>query len=174
MVAEKTKPAKALSKPIEDYGLIGNMMSAALVGTDGSIDWLCLPRFDSPACFAAILGAPDHGRWLISPREKVVKSSQRYVPGTAVLETRLETETGAVTITDFMPLSDNEEQVDLVRIVRGDHGEVAMSMELVLRFNYGEVLPWVMRRDYGLSAVAGPDAVELHTPAKLEGRDLKT
>ena len=174
MAAKKARPGKAVSKPLEDYGLIGNMISAALVGTDGSIDWLCLPRFDSPACFAALLGTPENGRWLIAPRDKVEKSSQRYLPGTAVLETRFETATGAVTITDFMPLSDDEAKVDLVRIVRGDRGEVAMSMELVLRFNYGEVLPWVTRRDYGLSAVAGPDAIELHTPVTLEGRDLKT
>jgi len=163
-----------MAKLLEQYGVIGNMISAALVGTDGSIDWLCLPRFDSPACFAALLGAPDNGRWLIAPRDKAVRATQRYLPGTAVLETRFETATGAVTVTDFMPLSDDEEKVDLVRLVCGERGEVAMTMELMLRFNYGQAIPWVRRRDYGLSAVAGPDAVELHTPAALKGRDMTT
>ncbi|MCB1488643.1 MAG: glycoside hydrolase family 15 protein [Bauldia sp.] len=150
------------------------MISAALVGTDGSIDWLCLPRFDSPACFCALLGNPENGRWQIAPKGKVVKSSQRYVPDTAVLETHFETEEGVIEVVDFMPLSDDEQRVDVVRIVRGVSGRVTVGMELILRFNYGEILPWVLRRDYGLSAVAGPDAVELNTPAKLEGHDMKT
>jgi GH15 family glucan-1,4-alpha-glucosidase len=165
---------KSVSKPLEDYGLIGNMISAALVCADGSIDWLCLPRFDSPACFAALLGTSDNGRWLVAPKDKKYRSSQRYVTDTAVLETRFETASGAVTVTDFMPLSQDEERVDLVRLVRGERGEVAMFAELVLRFNYGQVVPWVRRRDYGLSAVAGPDAVELHTPLDLEGRGMTT
>ena len=163
-----------MGRRLEEYGLIGNMVSAALVGIDGSIDWLCLPRFDSPACFAALLGTPENGRWLIAPKDKIVRTTQRYLPGTAVLETQFETETGTVTVTDFMPLSDDEEKVDLVRIVRGDRGEVAMTMELTLRFNYGQVIPWVTRRDYGLRAVAGPDAIELHTLVALEGRDMAT
>jgi len=163
-----------MSKPIEDYGLIGNMMSAALVGRDGSIDWLCLPRFDSAACFAALLGGPEHGRWLITPENRLAQVSRRYLPHTAVLETRFETEEGAVTITDFMPFTEDEDKVDLVRIVRGVGGRVRMTMELTLRFNYGQAVPWVRRRDYGLSAVAGPDAVELHTSIPLEGRDMKT
>src|SRR5690606_27097753 len=99
-----------MSKPLEDYGLIGNMLSAALVARDGSIDWLCLPHFDSPACFAALLGDERHGRWLIAPRGKGVTVSRRYVPDTAVLETRYETATGAVTLCDFMPLSDDDER----------------------------------------------------------------
>ena len=162
------------SPPLETYGLIGNMLSAALVGRDGSIDWLCLPRFDSPACFAALLGGPEHGRWLLAPEGAVVRSTRRYLPDTAVIETTFETERGAVALIDFMPLSEDEEKVDVVRIVRGVRGEVAMRMELVLRFNYGHAVPWVRRRDYGISAVAGPDAVELHTDAPLEGHDLKT
>ena len=162
-----------MSKPIEDYGLIGNMISAALVSRDGSIDWLCLPRFDSAACFAALLGGPEHGRWRISPAGDY-RTSRRYVPGTAVLETRFETATGICTLIDFMPLTDDEEKIDVVRIVRGDRGEVAVTMDLVLRFNYGQAVPWVRRRDYGLSAIAGPDAIELHTPVQLVGRDLKT
>jgi len=163
-----------VSKPLEQYGLIGNMISAALVGADGSIDWLCLPRFDSPACFAALLGKRDNGRWLIGPQDTDHRSSQRYLPGTAVLETRFETATGAATVTDFMPLSDDAERIDVVRMVRGTRGEVAMHMDLVLRFNYGVAVPWVMRRDYGLRAVAGPDAAELHTRVDLKGRDMAT
>jgi GH15 family glucan-1,4-alpha-glucosidase len=163
-----------VSKPIEEYGLIGNMISAALVGRDGSIDWLCLPRFDSAACLAALLGGPEHGRWLLAPEDSRARVSRRYVPGTAVIETRFETETGAVTLFDFMPLTEDEEKVDVVRIVRGERGEVSMGMELILRFNYGEAVPWVRRRDYGLSAIAGPDAVELHTAVALENQDMKT
>jgi GH15 family glucan-1,4-alpha-glucosidase len=163
-----------MSKPIEDYGIIGNMISAALVSRDGSIDWLCLPRFDSAACFAALLGGPNHGRWLLTPEDPACRISRRYVPGTAVLETRFETATGACTLADFMPLTDDEEKVDVVRIVRGVSGEVAMIMELILRFNYGQAAPWVRRRDYGLSAVAGPDAVELHTAVALVGREMTT
>ncbi len=162
-----------MSKPLEDYGLIGNMISAALVARDGSIDWLCLPRFDSAACFAALLGGPEHGHWQISP-EATPQITRRYLPDTAVLETRFETPEGIVTLTDFMPFTDNEEKVDLVRIVRGIEGNVRMSMELILRFNYGQAVPWVRRRDYGLSAIAGPDAIELHTPVALEGQDMKT
>ncbi|OPH81328.1 glycoside hydrolase family 15 protein [Nitrobacter vulgaris] len=163
-----------MSKPIEDYGIIGNMISAALVSRDGSIDWLCLPRFDSAACFAALLGDPKHGRWLLAPEDPACRISRRYVPGTAVLETRFETATGVCTLTDFMPLTHDEEKVDVVRIVRGVSGEVSMSMELILRFNYGQAAPWVRRRDYGLSAVAGPDAVELHTAIALVGREMTT
>lgn len=163
-----------MSKLIEDYGIIGNMISAALVSRDGSIDWLCLPRFDSGACFASLLGGPEHGRWLLTPQDPACRMSRRYVPGTAVLETRFETATGACTLIDFMPLTDDEEKTDVVRIVRGESGEVPMHMELVLRFNYGQAVPWVRRRDYGLSAIAGPDAVELHTAIALEGRDMKS
>jgi GH15 family glucan-1,4-alpha-glucosidase len=163
-----------MSEPLEQYGLIGNMISAALVGADGSIDWLCLPRFDSPACFAALLGTPDNGRWLIAPQDASYRATQCYLPGTAVLETHFEGPDGAVTLTDFMPLTHDEERVDLVRMVRCVRGEVAMQMDLTLRFNYGQIIPWVRRRDYGLSAVAGPDAVELHTPLPLIGRNMKT
>lgn len=163
-----------MSKPLEDYGLIGNMVSAALVGRDGSIDWLCLPRFDSAACFAALLGGPEHGRWLIAPEDPTCRVSRRYLPGTAVLETCFETDEGAVTLTDFMPFTEDEEKVDVVRIVRGVRGRLTMVMDLTLRFNYGQAVPWVRRRDYGVSAIAGPDAVELHTALPLEGRDMKT
>jgi len=132
-----------------------------------------LPRFDSPACFAALLGNSENGRWIIAPGdEHEIKRS--YCSGTAVLETRFATKGGEAVLIDFMPETDDEDKVDVVRIVRGVRGSVDFCMELVLRFAYGTAVPWVQRRDYGLSAVAGPDAVELHTTAKLEGRDLKT
>lgn len=164
---------QARPAPIEDYGLIGNAVSAALVSRDGSMDWLCLPRFDSPACFASLIGTPDHGRWQIRARN-TRKRSRRYRPDTAILETRFETPTGIATLIDFMPPTDDESKVDVVRIVRGNAGRVAIDMDLTIRFNYGSAVPWVRRRDYGLSAVAGPDAVELHTPVALAGHDLQT
>jgi len=163
-----------MSKRIEDYGLIGNMLSCALVGRDGSIDWLCLPRFDSDACFAALLGTPEHGRWLIAPQERTRRTTRRYLPGTAILETTFATAEGTVSVTDFMPLGPDEENVELVRIVHGLEGRVTMEMELTLRFGYGTTVPWVRRRDYGLRAVAGPDAVDLVTPVSLVGKDMKT
>ncbi len=166
--------ASGPGKRIEDYALIGNTISAALVGNDGSIDWLCLPRFDSEACFAALLGAPENGRWRIAPRDETARSTRRYLPDTAVLETRFDTETGSVVVTDFMPFTEDEEKVDLVRIVAGLSGEVEVDMELTLRFGYGRAVPWVRRRDYGLSAIAGPDAVDLHCQVPLEGQDMKT
>jgi GH15 family glucan-1,4-alpha-glucosidase len=163
-----------MSKPIEEYGFIGNMLSGALVARDGSIDWLCLPRFDSDACFAALLGTPDHGYWRMSPAGAVQRSSRRYLPHTPILETTFETETGTATVVDFMPLSDDPEKVDVIRLVRGISGRVAMRMELALRFGYGRTVPWVRRRDYGIHAVAGPDAVELVTPIHLHGEDMRT
>lgn len=162
-----------MSKPLEDYGIIGNMLSTALVSRDGSIDWLCLPHFNSAACFAALLGNEEHGCWHLRPRG-AFKTRRRYISGTAVLETHFETPGGTATLFDFMPLSDDEERVDVVRIVRGERGQVDFDMDLVLRFNYGQAVPWVRRRDYGISAIAGPDAVELHTQAPLEGKDLRT
>jgi len=163
-----------MARRIEDYALIGNMLSAALVCRDGSIDWLCLPRFDSPACFAALLGTSDNGRWKIAPVDEAARTSRRYVPDTGVLETRFETATGVVTLTDFMPVNEGDRDVDLIRIVAGVEGSVEMAMELALRFENGRAVPWVQRKDYGLSAIAGPNAVELHTPIPLEGRDMKT
>jgi len=163
-----------LNKRIEDYGLIGNMMSSALVGIDGSIDWLCLPRFDSPACFAALLGTNENGHWRIAAKDSERKVTRRYLEDTAVIETRFETATGVAAVTDFMPLADNEKKIDVVRIVTGLSGKVEMDMDLVLRFNYGQAVPWVRRRDYGLSAVAGPDAVELHTTLPLTNADMRT
>lgn len=163
-----------MSKPIEDYGLIGNMISCALVGRDGSIDWLCLPHFDSDACFAALLGTPDHGRWLITPRGETRHVTRRYLPGTAILETTFETANGIASVTDFMPLSQSKETIELIRIVRGVEGRVEMKMEFALRFGYGQTVPWVRRRDYGIHAVAGPNAVELVTPVPLHGENMAT
>ena len=163
-----------MSQPIESYGLIGNMVSAALVGRDGSIDWLCLPHFDSDACFAALLGTPEHGRWLIAPQGETRRTKRRYLPGTAILETTFETAEGVVAVTDFMPLTDDEDYVEVVRLVRGVRGQVPMRMELIVRFGYGAIVPWVRRQDFGLRAVAGPDALELRTPVELRGEDFTT
>jgi GH15 family glucan-1,4-alpha-glucosidase len=163
-----------MSKRIEDYGFIGNMLSCALVARDGSIDWLCLPRFDSDACFAALLGTERNGYWRISPADENATVTRRYRDGTAILETTFETADGAATLIDFMPLAADEDHVDLIRIVRGDRGRVAMRMEFVLRFGYGRAIPWVRRTDFGLSAIAGPDAIELHSRVALKGRDYRT
>jgi GH15 family glucan-1,4-alpha-glucosidase len=163
-----------MSKPIEDYGFIGNMASCALVARDGSIDWLCLPRFDSDACFAALLGTPEQGRWLIAPKGGAGCTSRRYLPDTAILETVFETDGGRASVTDFMPLCANGRTVELIRIVRGLGGTVEFEMELVLRFGYGRTVPWVRRRDYGLRAVAGPDTIDLVTPIPLRGQNMKT
>ncbi len=135
--------------PIEDYALIGDGRTAALVGRDGSIDWLCVPRFDAPACFAALLGGPEHGRWQIAPDAPVHRTQRRYRARTLVLETDFETDDGAVRVVDCMPLSN--ERSDIVRLVEGLRGEVAMRMELVIRFDYGHVVPWV-RQDQRLRA----------------------
>jgi GH15 family glucan-1,4-alpha-glucosidase len=156
---------------IEDYALIGDCRTAALVGRDGSIDWLCWPRFDSSACFAALLGAPDNGRWLIAPAQTPLAVRRRYRAGTLVLETEFETATGRAVVIDFMPA----ESADLVRIVRGRSGRVDFRAEFIVRFNYGATVPWVSRHDDGaLDVIAGPERVVLRTPAPLYGVDLKT
>ncbi|HEY0877546.1 MAG TPA: glycoside hydrolase family 15 protein [Zeimonas sp.] len=167
-------PAAPPVKPIEDYGLIGNLLTAALVARDGSIDWLCLPRFDADACFAALLGGPEHGRWRIGPQEDAFETTRRYLPKTAILETRFETARGAFTVTDFMPPGDDDRRVELVRLVRGESGRPSVSMQFTLRFGYGRTVPWVRRRDYGLRAVAGPDAIELVTPVALKNESMHT
>ncbi len=164
----------SMKQQIEDYGFIGNMLSCALVARDGSIDWLCLPRFDSDACFAALLGTEENGRWKIAPAGQIRRVSRAYRPGTPILETLFETATGAVKVIDFMPLAEDEEHVDILRIVRGERGRVEMAVDLVLRFDYGRSAPWVRRTDYGLRAVAGPHAVELRTPVDLVGIDMRT
>jgi len=159
---------------IEDYALIGDTFTTALVGRDGSIDWLCVPRIDSPACFAALLGDVDNGRWLIAPEGEVRRTSRRYRDDTLVLETEFETETGVVALIDFMPVGGDEHCVDLVRLVQGRRGEVPMTTDLVFRFDYGQVVPWVQRSPDGLTAVAGPDALHLVTPAELHGENFHT
>src|SRR3954471_5155266 len=159
---------------IEDYALLGDTFTAALVGKNGSIDWLCAPRFDSGACFAALLGGPENGRWRIAPTSEIRAMSRRYRDGTLILDTEFETETGAVAVTDFMPLPSTEDEVDVVRIVRGLHGEVSMRLEAVFRFDYGHVVPWLRRRPYGLQAIAGPNALQLWSPVELANRDFTT
>jgi GH15 family glucan-1,4-alpha-glucosidase len=139
---------------IEDYALIGDCETAALVGRDGSIDWLCLPRFDSPACFAALLGGPEHGRWLLAPVGDVRAVRRRYRADTLVLETEYETEGGTVALIDCMP--PRTTIPDVLRVVEGRRGQVAMRMELVIRFDYGSLIPWVRRTDNGLVAIGGP------------------
>ena len=157
---------------IEDYALIGDTHTAALVGRDGSIDWLCLPRFDSGACFAALLGHERHGRWVLSPVGEVRRVRRRYRPGTLILETEFETEDGVLRLIDFMTPRDRHP--DVVRIVEGVRGQVAMRMELVIRFDYGSVIPWVRTLNGVLSAVAGPESLYLHTPVETRGEGLTT
>ena len=152
-----------MALPIEDYAVLGDTGTAALVGRDGSVDWLCLPRFDSPACFAALLGTPDHGRWLIGPADPA-RTTRRYRGDSLVLDTTHETDTGVVRVTDLMPLRDG--RADIVRRVTGISGTVRMRHQWVVRFGYGKVRPWVRRRHDGtgnevISAIAGPDMVVL-------------
>jgi GH15 family glucan-1,4-alpha-glucosidase len=158
---------------IEDYALIGDCETAALVDRMGSIDWLCWPRFDSPACFAALLGTSNHGRWMLRPALEVRLTSRRYRGHSLILETRFETDDGVVTLIDFMPPRGHNS--DVVRLVRGESGRVRMTMELVLRFDYGLIVPWVSRlADRTWRAIAGPDMVVLHTRVPLKGKDFTT
>jgi GH15 family glucan-1,4-alpha-glucosidase len=162
-----------MSTPLEDYALIGDCETAALVSRHGSIDWLCWPRFDSPACFAALLGTPDHGRWIIEAVSADARCSRRYRGQTLILETAIETPDGAATLIDFMPPRGINS--DVVRMVRGDRGHVRLRTELVLRFDYGRTVPWVSHLPDGTwRAIAGPDMVLLHTPVAMRGRDLRT
>lgn len=130
-----------MNAAIEDYGIIGNSHTAALVGRDGSIDWLCLPRFDGAAVFAALLGGPENGRWLIAPVEPTSRSSRSYRGETGILETRFETDGGSATIIDFMPAPEVDGQINMIRLVRGDTGRVRMHTEIILRFDYGRSVP---------------------------------
>ncbi len=158
---------------IEDYALIGDLHTGALVGRDGSIDWLCLPNFDSPACFAALLDTPDAGRWLLAPVGAKTSTSRRYHGDTLVLETVWQTDTGRVRVIDFMP--PRSVGIDVMRLVVGEQGTVRMHTEIVLRFDYGRVVPWVRQRGTaGLEAVAGPDAVWVQTPVPLRGHGQTT
>jgi len=162
-----------MTSRIEDYALIGDCESAALVSRDGSIDWLCWPRFDSEACFAALLGTPEHGRFRVAPEDEPTRITRRYRPDTLILETRFETADGVATLIDFMPIRGRNP--DCVRIVVGERGTVKMCTELVLRFGYGAIVPWVRKvGDGALRAIAGPDMVVLRTPVHLRGENMKT
>ncbi|WP_046863999.1 glycoside hydrolase family 15 protein [Microvirga massiliensis] len=162
-----------MANRIEDYALVGDCETAALVSRDGSIDWLCFPRFDSPAFFAALLGSPENGRWQIAPVSSVISTTRRYRSGTLILETTFETGSGVATIIDFMPPRDSV--ANLIRIIEGIRGEVAFDFDLVLRFDYGRTIPWVTRIDDAtLHAVAGPDSLTLKAPVELHGEDMHT
>jgi GH15 family glucan-1,4-alpha-glucosidase len=157
---------------IEDYALIGDLQTCALVARDGSIDWMCVPRFDSPACFAALLGTPNHGRWRIAPKSTLVEVTRQYRGDTLILETTLTTSEGRVRLIDFMPL--RNDAIDLVRIVEGIEGRVPMRMDLAIRFDYGSIVPWVRSIEGGIRAVAGPDTVYVRTEVPLRGEGLTT
>ncbi|MCY1225187.1 Trehalase [compost metagenome] len=157
---------------IEDYAVVGDLHTAALISTEGSIDWLCLPRFDSPACFNALLDTPTAGRWLLAPAGAGDCTRRHYRKGTLILETEWETPSGKVKVIDFMPPRDGV--ADIVRIVVGVHGSVRMRGELALRFDYGHIVPWVRHDEHGIHAIAGPDAAYLVTNAPLRGERMKT
>src|SRR4030088_2040424 len=150
---------------IEDYALIGDCQTAALVGRDGSIDWLTFPRFDSGACFAALLGDRRNGRWLLAPEGKPRRVERRYRDGTLILETVYTTDDGEVAVIDCM--SPRDRNLEVTRLVEGRRGRVAMQMDLVIRFDYGSIVPWVRRTDSGLVAIGGPDALRLVTPVPV-------
>jgi GH15 family glucan-1,4-alpha-glucosidase len=155
---------------IEDYALIGDMQTAALVGRNGAVDWLCFPRFDSPSCFSALLGNETHGRWLLAPNGEVRTQTRRYRPGTLVLETDFETAEGSVRVIDFMPRRGNGPP-RLMRVVEGLSGRVPMRLELALRPDYASIVPWIESAPDGAVATAGPDAFRLTTPIPLEVED---
>ncbi len=178
MTAVRERHAKAATAPrraagaIEDYAIVGDCHTAALIGRDGSLDWLCWPRFDSPACFAALLGSADNGRWKIAPTGTPVRVTRRYWPDTLILETLFETETGSAALIDFMAV----EKSSIVRIAEGRTGSVDMAFDLALRFEYGSAVPWVTRLNHGggILAVAGPDQVVLKSDVALHGRGMTT
>ncbi len=163
-----------MAQRIEDYALVGDTCSAALVGRDGSMDWLCLPRFDSPAVFANLLGTEENGYFRIRPSCEVREVRRRYLEDTLVLETVFETPGGRAAVVDFMPPGAPDRPLHVVRLVRGLAGEVPMEASIVIRFGYGRTVPWVTRREDGVRALAGPDVVHLRTPVPLEGRGLST
>jgi GH15 family glucan-1,4-alpha-glucosidase len=159
---------------IEDYAFLSDTQTGALVSSDGCVDWLCFPRFDSPACFASLLGEKENGHWRFYPDEEVSATRRRYRGDTLILETEIETKSGAVRLIDFMP--PRGEDPDIIRIIEGLSGEVPMRMELIIRFDYGQIVPWVRtrKRYEGLEAIAGPDALILRTPIQTCGKDLTT
>ena len=152
--------------------MIGDCHAAALVSREGAIDWLCLPSFDSPACFAALLGDAENGRWVITPACEVKRIRRRYRPDTLILETTFETVAGTVTLVDCMTPSISTP--DVLRVVVGESGQVPMQMELAIRFDYGSIVPWVRRTEDGIVAIAGPDTLRLRTPVELRGENFKT
>jgi GH15 family glucan-1,4-alpha-glucosidase len=157
---------------IEDYAVVGDTQTLALVASNGSIDWLSFPRFDSSACFAALLGTPAHGRWQIAPKGEVKKTTRRYRQDTLILETEFVTASGTARLVDFMPIRGNSP--DIVRLVQGVSGNVSMRSELVIRYDYGSIVPWVRRIDGRLHAIAGADALVLETPVANQGHGLTT
>ena len=161
-----------MSQALEDYAMIGDGHTAGLVGSDGAVDWLCLPRFDSGACFASLLGTEENGHWTIAPQAPVLGVSRRYRRGTLILETEMSTSDGAVRVIDFMP--HRHGNPTLIRIVEGVSGQVSMEMTLKLRFDYGRSVPWVRRTNAGISAVAGPNTVTVETPVPLRGENQHT
>ena len=161
-----------MALPIEDYGIIGDLHTAALVGRDGSIDWLCLPRFDSGACFAKLLGDDDHGSWKLAPKGSHSATHRHYRGETLVLESEFVTEEGTVRVIDCMPIRQRHPEV--VRLVEGVRGKVTMEMTLTIRFGYGQIVPWVRKTDGTLNAIAGPDGLSLWTTAECQGRDFST
>jgi GH15 family glucan-1,4-alpha-glucosidase len=163
----KSSPSK-----IEDYAFLSDTQTGALVSREGSVDWLCLPRFDSPACFAALLGEEKNGCWQFTPKEKISRLSRRYRGDTLILETEIETAGGAVRLIDFMP--PRGKNPDMIRLIEGLRGEVRMEMKLIIRFDYGHIIPWVRKADGGVEAIAGPDGLILRTPIKTRGKDLTT
>ncbi|HEY5037180.1 MAG TPA: glycoside hydrolase family 15 protein, partial [Chthoniobacterales bacterium] len=164
--------ANAKTPRIEDYAFLSDTQSGALVSRDGAVNWLCLPRFDSAACFAALLGQKDNGCWTFTPAGKVTKRTRRYRGDTMILETELSTAKGTIRFIDFMPPRGTNP--DIVRIVEGLEGKVKIRMELIIRFDYGWTVPWVRRRHGGIEAIAGPNGLILHTPVETRGEDLRT
>ncbi|MEO8370057.1 MAG: glycoside hydrolase family 15 protein, partial [Candidatus Solibacter sp.] len=158
--------------PIEDYAMIGDCHTAALVSKGGAIEWLCLPHFDSPACFASLVGTPENGFWTICPAEPIRSVRRRYRDMTLVLETEFTTDSGTVLLVDFM--TPRNETPDLVRLLIGKTGQVQMKMDLVIRFDYGSIVPWVERTEQGISAIAGPDMVSLRTTVPVRGENFHT
>ncbi|HEX4217540.1 MAG TPA: glycoside hydrolase family 15 protein [Acidimicrobiales bacterium] len=161
-----------MTLPIEDYGIIGDLHTAAMVGRDGSIDWLCLPRFDSAACFSNLLGTEEHGRWKIAPKGAHLATHRRYRGDSLVLESEFVTREGTVRLIDCMPI--RQEHPEVVRLVEGVKGRVSMRMDLTIRFGYGQIVPWVRRLDGTLTAIAGPDGLSLWTPVHTRGEDYHT
>src|SRR5438445_2516088 len=170
---EEVKVAKERTK-IEDYAFLSDTQTGALVSRDGCVDWLCFPRFDSPACFASLLGDAKNGHWRFFPAEEMVETRRHYRGDTLILETEIATKSGTVRLIDFMP--PRGENPDIIRIVEGVRGKVPMQMELIIRFDYGQIVPWVRKRKQhdGLEAIAGPDGLILRTPVETHGKDLTT